>query len=268
MQEAVSFIKSKISNFNFNPNIGLILGSGLGDIAEDIEGIKIPYSEIPGFKSSTVAGHSGNLVIGNLQSKTVIAMQGRLHYYEGYSLTEVIYPIRVMKQLGIDTLVLTNAAGGVNKDFTPGDLMIIIDHLNLMGNNPLLGKNLDELGPRFVDLTYAYDRRLSELAENAAKDLNISVQKGVYAAVTGPVYETPAEVRVLRTIGADAVGMSTVPEVIAANHIGLKVLGISCITNMASGIMDKPLSHAEVIETSNKTKQNFTNLIKTVIERI
>ncbi|OGI21265.1 MAG: purine-nucleoside phosphorylase [Candidatus Melainabacteria bacterium RIFOXYA12_FULL_32_12] len=268
MQESVNFIKSKLSELNAIPNIGLVLGSGLGDIADEIEGIKIPYSEIPGFRASTVTGHSGNLVIGKLNTKTVIAMQGRLHFYEGYSISEVIYPVRVMKALGISTLILTNAAGGINKNFNPGDLMIIVDHINLMGNNPLIGKNLNELGPRFVDLTYAYDKELVKLTENTAKDLNTPTQKGVYIAVTGPTYETPAEIRMLRTLGADAVGMSTVPEVIAANHMGLKVLGISCITNMAAGILDQPLNHDEVIETSRKTKQNFTKLIKTVIERI
>jgi purine-nucleoside phosphorylase len=268
MQKSSDFIKKMLANTNINPRIGLVLGSGLGDIAEEIEGINIPYSDIPGFKTSTVAGHAGKLAIGKLCSKDVIAMQGRLHFYEGHSLADVVYPIRVMKHLGIDTLILTNAAGGINKDFTPGNLMIIEDHINLMGNNPLIGKNLDELGPRFVDLSYAYNKDLINLAEKMAKNLNIDIKKGVYAALTGPVYETPAEIKMLRILGADAIGMSTVPEVIAANHMGLKVLGISCITNMAAGILNQPLNHNEVIETSHRVKQDFTGLIKNIIEKL
>lgn len=268
MKNSIDYINSKLSANIEQPEIGIILGSGLGEIADEINGIQIPYSEIPGFKSSGVQGHAGKLVIGKLGSKTVIAMQGRLHYYEGNTLQEVVYPIRVMKLLGIEKLIVTNAAGGVNTSFLPGDLMIIADHINLMGSSPLIGKNNDELGARFVDMSYAYDKTLMNLAENTAKELNIKIQKGVYAAVTGPAYETPAEVRMIRTLGADAVGMSTVPEVIAANHAGVKVLGISCITNMAAGILDQPLNHAEVIETANKVKKDFKNLIKTVVEKI
>ena len=268
MKNSLDYINSKIASLGFKPEIGIILGSGLGEIADEIKGIDIPYSEIPGFKSSGVHGHAGKLVIGELGSKQVIAMQGRLHYYEGNTIQEVVYPVRVMKLLGIEKLIVTNAAGSVNTNYTPGDLMIIADHLNLLGNNPLIGKNNDELGPRFLDMSYAYDKSLLNLAEKTAKELNIKTQKGVYAAMTGPTYETPAEVRMLRTLGADAVGMSTVPEVIVANHMDVKVLGISCITNMAAGILDQPLNHEEVIDTANKVKQDFKALVKAVIERI
>lgn len=268
MKNSVDYINSKIASLNIKPEIGIILGSGLGEIADKISGIRINYSEIPGFKTSVVQGHEGKLVIGELDSKPVIAMQGRLHYYEGNTLQEVIFPVRVMKLLGIKKLLVTNAAGGINKDFTPGDLMIIADHINMLGSNPLIGKNNDELGPRFADMTYAYHKKLIETAENAAQDLNIKIQKGVYAAMTGPTYETPAEVKMLRILGADAVGMSTVPEVIAANHMGVKVLGISCITNMAAGILDRPLNHEEVIETANKVKKDFQNLVNEIIQRI
>jgi len=268
MKNSLDYINSKIAPLGFKPEIGIILGSGLGEIADEIKGIEISYSEIPGFKSSGVHGHAGKLVIGKLGSKTVVAMQGRLHYYEGNTIQEVVYPVRVMKLLGIEKLIVTNAAGGVNTNYTPGDLMIIGDHLNLLGNNPLIGKNNDELGPRFLDMSYAYDKSFIDLAEKTAKELNIKTQKGVYAAMTGPTYETPAEVRMLRTLGADAVGMSTVPEVIVANHMEVKVLGISCITNMAAGILDQPLNHEEVIETANIVKKDFKALIKTVIERI
>ena len=268
MKNSLDYINSKISSLGYKPEIGIILGSGLGEIAEEIKGIEISYSEIPGFKSSGVQGHAGKLVIGKLGSKSVVAMQGRLHYYEGNTIQEVVYPVRIMKLLGIKKLIVTNAAGGVNTSFAPGDLMIIADHLNLLGNNPLIGKNNDELGPRFLDMSYAYDKDFINLAEKTAKDLNIKTQKGVYAALTGPTYETPSEVRMLRTLGADAIGMSTVPEVIVANHMSLRVLGISCITNMAAGILDQPLNHAEVIETANKVKNDFKTLIKTVIEKM
>ena len=268
MKNSSDYINSKISALGFKPEIGIILGSGLGDIAEEIKGISIPYSEIPGFKSSGVHGHAGKLVIGELNLKQVVAMQGRLHYYEGNTIQEVVYPVRIMKLLGITKLIVTNAAGCVNTGFNPGDLMIIADHLNLLGNNPLIGKNNDEFGPRFLDMSYAYDKDFIALAENTAKELNIKTQKGVYAAMTGPTYETPSEVRMLRTLGADAVGMSTVPEVIVANHMGVKVLGISCITNMAAGILDQPLNHEEVIETANKVKQDFKNLVKAIIKKI
>lgn len=264
MQQSVNFIKSKLNGLT--PSIGIILGSGLGDIANEIKGVCIPYSEIPGFKLSTAQGHSGNLVAGELCSKTVVAMQGRLHFYEGYSMQNVVYPVRIMKYLGVDTLIVTNAAGGINRNFSAGDLMIITDHINLMGNNPLIGENLDELGSRFVDMSYAYSKSMTNLAEKSAENLGIKLQKGVYAAMSGPVYETPAEIRMLEILGADAVGMSTVPEVIAARHMGMNVLGISCISNMAAGILNKPLSHQEVIEATSLTKQKFISLIKEIIK--
>ncbi len=268
MKSTIDFIKSKLPDSSFTPEIGLILGSGLGDIAKNINGISIPYLEIPNFKKSKVDGHAGNLVIGELCNKKVAAMQGRFHFYEGYTLQENTYPVRVMKLLGINKLIVTNAAGAVNMDFNPGDLMFINDHLNLMGTNPLIGANIDELGPRFVDMTYAYCPELLNKAQKIANILNIKTRQGVYAGLSGPTYETKAEVRMLRTLGADAVGMSTVPEVIIANHMKLKVLGISCLTNMAAGILDQPLSHDEVIETSNRVKANFIKLVKEIIRAI
>lgn len=268
MKKSLDYINSIITGQGLKPEIGIILGSGLGEIADEIKGISIPYSEIPGFKSSGVQGHAGKLVIGELASKPVVAMQGRLHYYEGNTIQEVVFPVRVMKMLGIEILIVTNAAGGVNTSFMPGDLMIIADHLNMLGNNPLIGKNFDELGPRFIDMSYAYDKSLITIAEATAQELNIKTQKGVYAAMTGPTYETPAEVRLLRILGTDAVGMSTVPEVITANHMGVKVLGISCITNMAAGILDQPLNHEEVIKTANRVKKDFKALVKAIIEKM
>lgn len=267
MKNSLDYINSKITSRK-KPEIGIILGSGLGDIANEIYGIGIPYSLIPGFKISSVQGHTGKLVVGELSSKTVVAMQGRLHYYEGNTMQDITYPLRVMKLLGIDKLLVTNAAGGINTDFSAGDLMIITDHINMLGNNPLIGKNLDEFGSRFVDMTYAYDKSFIKIAEAAAAGLNINIQKGVYAAMMGPTYETPAEVKMLRTLGADAVGMSTVPEVIVANHMGVKVLGLSCITNMAAGILDQPLNHQEVIDTANKVKKEFKSLVKTIIKNM
>lgn len=266
MQNTVDFIKQKTSNFI--PKIGLVLGSGLGDIANEINGTVISYNEIPGFETSTVHGHAGKLVLGELCGQKVVAMQGRFHFYEGHSLQKVTYPIRVMKQLGVEILIVTNAAGGVNKNFEPGDLMIITDHINLMGSNPLIGSNNDDFGVRFPDMSSAYSKRLIELCEEVVFERGIKTQKGVYAGLTGPSYETPAEIRMLRTIGADAVGMSTVPEVIVANHMNLEVLGISCITNMASGILEQPLNHAEVIETTEKVKSDFVQLVKDVLTAI
>jgi purine-nucleoside phosphorylase len=251
------------------PEIGIILGSGLGVLAEEIQNpTLLPYNEIPHFPVTTVEGHKGQLVIGELEGKNVVVMQGRFHYYEGYTMEEVVYPVRVMGQLGIKNLIITNAAGGVNLDFQSGDLMLIKDHINLLGTNPLIGPNIQQLGDRFPDMSEAYNPGLRKLAALTAKDLTIHVQKGVYAAVTGPSYETPAEIRYLRIIGADAVGMSTVPEVIAANHMGIKVLGISCITNMAAGVLPEKLSHDEVVETANRVKDTFIKLVKEVVRRL
>lgn len=268
MQKSVDFIKSKLSSPNFQPEIGLILGSGLGDIANDIEGVRISYSDIPEFEASTVSGHAGQLVIGTLCGKKVIAMQGRFHFYEGHSMAKVVYPVQIMKKLGIDKLIVTNAAGGINTALVPGDLMIIEDHINMTGTNPLIGKNHDDLGARFPDMSQAYNRELIAIAEKTGEELGIELKKGVYMGLSGPTYETPAEVRMLRILGGDAVGMSTVPEVISASHMGVKVLGISCITNMASGILDQPLNHEEVIETTEKVKQDFIKLVKNIVEKL
>ena len=258
-----------LKNSKYKPEIGLILGSGLGSLADSIENPEFyPYEELPNFPVSTVEGHEGRLVIGMLNGKCVVAMQGRFHYYEGYNFNEVTFPVRVMKFLGIKTLIVTNACGSVNENYKAGDLMIITDHINFSGSNPLIGKNLDEMGPRFPDLSNAYDKNLVNKAKEIANNLSIDIKTGVYMMFTGPSYETPAEIRMARVIGADAVGMSTVPEVIVAAHCGIKVLGISCLTNMAAGILDQPLSHEEVMETSTKVKSTFTTLMNKVIEEI
>ena len=249
--------------------IGLILGSGLGPLAELIEDPEFyPYSELPNFPISTIEGHKGRLVIGKLQGKTVIAMEGRFHYYEGYDMNEVTFPVRVMKLLGVSTLIVTNAAGAINTDFEPGDLMIIKDHINLSFNNPLIGKNLDDFGTRFPDMSMAYNAKYIDVVRDVSKSLNLNIREGIYAMMSGPTYETPAEIRMLHTLGADAVGMSTVPEVIVANHSQIKVIGISCLTNMASGILKQPLNHHEVMETSKKVQDNFIKLMKGIIKEI
>ncbi|MGG7179049.1 purine-nucleoside phosphorylase [Clostridium paraputrificum] len=266
IKTASEYILNKCS---YKPEIGLILGSGLGSLADLIENANFfPYEEIPNFPTSTVEGHEGRLVIGTLQGKTVVAMQGRFHYYEGYNMHEVTFPIRVMKLLGVETLIVTNAAGAVNTSFKPGDLMVIEDHINLSGANPLIGKNLDTFGTRFPDMSIAYNKDLRNLVMNVGKSLRLDLKQGVYAMMSGPTYETPAEIRMIRTMGGDAVGMSTVPEVIVANHSGMKVVGISCLTNMAAGILEQPLNHEEVIETSNLVKNNFINLMKELIKAI
>ncbi|WP_449536830.1 purine-nucleoside phosphorylase [Ferdinandcohnia sp. Marseille-Q9671] len=265
IEKSVQYLKEKSPSI---PEIGLILGSGLGVLAEEIENpINVPYDQIPEFPVSTVEGHAGQLVFGTLQGKSVVAMQGRFHYYEGYSLDKVTFPVRVMKELGVTTLVVTNAAGGINESFHAGDLMIISDHLNF-GENPLIGPNDSKFGPRFPDMSEAYTKELRTLAKDVAKELNIDIKEGVYVGMTGPSYETPAEIRMLRTLGGDAVGMSTVPEVIIARHANLKVLGISCISNMAAGILDQPLTHDEVIETTEKVKADFLSLVKQVVKKI
>ncbi|SCY98999.1 purine-nucleoside phosphorylase [Alkaliphilus peptidifermentans] len=254
------------SNLRGRPTVGLILGSGLGVLANDIEEPQvIPYSEIPYFPVSTVEGHAGELVFGNLNGKQVLAMKGRFHYYEGYSMEEVTFPVRVMKALGIDTIIVTNAAGGVNREFNPGDLMIIEDHINFAFDNPLMGKNDERLGVRFTDMSSAYDKALIKIAEDVAKSIDMKVQKGVYTFLSGPTYETPSEVKMVEILGGDAVGMSTVPEVMVAIHGGMRALGISCISNMASGILPQPLNHEEVIETTQRVKAQFTAYIKEIL---
>jgi purine-nucleoside phosphorylase len=264
--KAVRFLNDKYSK---KPKIGLILGSGLGILADEIEApVKIPYGEIPYFPVSTVEGHAGQFVLGTLNGIEVAAMQGRFHYYEGYSFDQVTFPVRVMKGIGIETLIVTNAAGGINENFSPGDLMLITDHINNMGSNPLIGPNDPHLGVRFPDMSNAYSKELREIARKVALEIKQEVKEGVYIGNTGPSYETPAEIRMLRILGGDAVGMSTVPEVIAACHSNLNVLGISCISNMAAGILDQPLNHEEVIETTERVKANFLLYVKELIKSI
>lgn len=250
-------------------DIGVILGSGLGDYAEALEdAVKLPYSEIPGFPRSTVAGHAGMWCCGTLYGKRVVMMQGRFHYYEGYGMKDVTLPVRVMQKIGVKRLIVTNAAGGVNLGYHPGELMVIGDIFSMTAQNPLIGPNLDAFGPRFPDMSCAFDKELRALAHECANEQGFALREGVYAQMTGPTYETPAEIRMLRTLGADAVGMSTVPEVIVARHGGMRVLGISCITNMAAGILEQPLNHAEVTETANRVKGQFRNLLDRIIEKM
>lgn len=264
--EAAQYLKSIYKN---TPKIGLILGSGLGVLGEEVENAtKISYENIPNFPVSTVEGHAGQLVFGTINGVEVVVMQGRFHYYEGYSFEKVTFPIRVMKELGVEKLIVTNAAGGVNTEFKPGDLMIISDHINNFGTNPLIGPNDSKLGVRFPDMSTAYCKDLRALAKEVADNLSIEVKEGVYVGNTGPTYETPAEVKMFRILGGDAVGMSTVPEVIVANHAKLSVLGISCISNMAAGILDQPLNHEEVIETTEKVKADFLKLVKEVVKKM
>ena len=251
------------------PEVGVILGSGLGSVADHLtEVTTIPYAEIPHFYPTSIEGHSGQLILGKLNSVPVVMLQGRFHYYEGYSMEEVVFPTRVICALGIQTLLLTNAAGGINTAFRPGDLMIIEDHLNLMGDNPLKGMNLSQLGPRFPDLSDAYSKTCIEVLRATASELQIPIHQGVYGGLIGPTYETKAEVRMLRTLGADAVGMSTVPESIAANHLGVQVCGISCITNLAAGLSPAKLTHQEVMEVSKIGAEKLKRLLNTVIPRL
>jgi len=266
MESTVNYILEKINEFK--PEIGIILGSGLGDFADNFESIVIPYNEIPNFEKSEVHGHKGQLVFAEIEGKKVVMMQGRYHFYEGYSMQTVTYPIKVMKKLGVETLIITNAAGAVSGEYSPGELMFITDHINFMGTNPLIGKNDDTLGTRFPDMSEVYNEELIDKAEDVAEKLNIQYQKGVYVATTGPSYETPAEIKMYRLLGGNAVGMSTVPEAIVANHCGIKVLGISCLTNYAAGVSDNPLNHEEVIETANKVKESFKSLLSNLIKEI
>lgn len=266
MKETIDFIQQKIKDFK--PELGIILGSGLGDFADNLEGVRIKYQDIPGFETSTVAGHKGQLVFGEVLGKNAVIMQGRYHFYEGYHISRIVYPIKVMKKLGVKTLIITNAAGSVNKEYKAGDLMVISDHINLMGVNPLIGENDATLGDRFPDMSEVYNHSLADLALAKGKELGLTVQKGVYAAMSGPSYETPAEINMLRIMGADAVGMSTVPEALVANYCSMRVLGISCITNSAAGVHPSRLSHAEVVETAAKVKDSFMKLLMAVVEEI
>lgn len=263
INEAVEVIQPQLKN---QPEIGLILGSGLGVLADELtDAVNIAYQTIPHFPKPTVEGHKGQFVNGTLEGVPVIAMQGRYHFYEGYTLEQVTFPIRVMKALGIKQLIVTNAAGGVNTSFQAGDLMVISDHINMIGGNPLIGPNNNDMGVRFPDMSKAYHPELILKAKKAADKLGIDLKEGIYYATSGPSYETPAEVRMIRTLGGDAVGMSTVPEVIVAKHCELDVLGISCISNAASGILEQPLSHEEVMETTEKVKSHFINLVKETV---
>lgn len=250
------------------PKIAIVLGSGLGLFVDCVENKTIiPYQDIPHFHSTTVEGHAGRLILGSIEDYPVIILQGRIHAYEGYEMEEVVFPIRVLASLGIDGLILTNAAGGINTQYNPGDLVCIGDHINLMGKNPLIGPNISEFGPRFPDMTHAYNLKYQSDLLEAAKSLSVKMSTGVYAGLLGPTYETPAEVRMLRVLGADMVGMSTVPETIAANHLGIKVCGISCITNMAAGIIDVRLRHEDIKEEALKVMDRFTSLLKLFIKK-
>ncbi|MCU1268492.1 MAG: Purine nucleoside phosphorylase [Acidobacteria bacterium] len=254
---------------NLRPRIALVLGSGLGDFGDEFQdAVAIPYEEIPGFPVSTVEGHAGRLVIGKIENVPVLAMQGRVHFYEGYALEEVTFPIRTFKLLDIKTLVLTNAAGGVDVQLSQGALMLISDHLNLMGVNPLRGPNDGRFGPRFPDMSAVYSQELQHQAIEEARAMGLELRRGVYAGLSGPSYETPAEIRLLRGLGADAVGMSTVPEAIVARHMGLEVLGISCITNMAAGLGNEPINHQEVVETGKQVRETFAALLRRLVVRL
>ena len=266
IQEAAAYIKEQ---YPTAPEIGLILGSGLGVIADLVENAKvITYDSIPHFPVSTVEGHAGELLLGTIQGKHVLLMKGRFHMYEGYGVEVVSFPVRVMKELGVKTLLVTNAAGGVNTSYEVGDLMVIKDHINFTSRNPLIGPNFNELGARFPDMSEAYSRRLRQVAKDVAAEQGVKLQEGVYIGLLGPSYETPAEIRMMRTLGADAVGMSTVAEVIVARHAGIEVLGFSCISNMAAGILDQPLSHEEVMETTERVKPKFLKLILGIVGKL
>jgi purine-nucleoside phosphorylase len=251
------------------PEAAIVLGSGLGDFADTLlDAIATPYGEIPHWPASQVVGHAGRLVIGNVAGRRIAALSGRVHFYEGHDLGVVVFATRVMARLGVKHIILTNAAGGINTGFAQGALMIIDDHINLLGTNPLVGANDERFGPRFPDMTEVYSARLRAVADEAARVAGVAVSHGVYVAVHGPSYETPAEIRYLRTIGADAVGMSTVPEAIAARHMGVEVLGLSCITNMAAGVLPQPLVHDEVMETARRVRGSFIALLEGIIERL
>lgn len=258
-----------LARTKLRPRIGLVLGSGLGDFADEFtSATRIPYSKIPHFPRSTAIGHAGKLVVGNVADIAVAAMQGRVHLYEGYSVKQVVFSVRVLARMGVKAVILTNAAGGINRNYSEGGLVLIRDHINLQGVNPLAGPNDERFGLRFPDMTQAYDREFQRFVTEEGKKLGLSIHRGVYVAVPGPSYETPAEIYSFRAIGADLVGMSTVPEVIAARHSGIRVLGISCVTNMAAGTTDAPLNHEEVLETTKRVKTQFIALLRGVIPRI
>jgi purine-nucleoside phosphorylase len=266
VEEAASALRPRIGD---TPQVGVVLGSGLGDFADRLTAsATIPYGDIPHWPASAVVGHAGKLVVGTLAGKRVAALAGRAHFYEGHTLQTATFATRVLGLLGVKTLILTNAAGGINVAFKPGTLMIIDDHINLMGSNPLVGPNDDRFGARFPDMTEVYSRRLRRIADSAAASAGVAVTHGVYVALHGPSYETPAEIRYLRAIGADAVGMSTVPEAIVGRHMGMEILGISCITNPAAGVLPQPLVHDEVMEVARRVRAEFSSLLEGIIERI
>lgn len=263
VKESAQFIESRTA---LRPTIGIILGSGLGSLVDMMEErTVIPYKEIPNFPQSHVEGHAGNLVIGRIGQEIIAAMQGRFHYYEGFTMKEVTYPIYVMKILGIENLIVTNACGGINRDFAPGDLMLLTDYINMLGNNSLIGENDERFGVRFPDMSEAYSRELMQKAERTAERLGLSYQKGVYAIFSGPCYETAAEIRAYERLGADAIGMSTVPETIAANYLGMKVLGIACITNMATGLAKTKHSHEEVMRIANESSEKLCSWVRELL---
>ena len=266
IEETLDYINEYTDNFE--PEIGIVLGSGLGDLADKYCDIAIPYSNIPHFAKSTVQGHKGQLVFADINGRKVVMMQGRNHFYEGHSMSDVTYPIKVMKKLGVKTLILTNAAGAVNKSFRPADLMVITDHINFMGTNPLIGRNDENFGVRFPDMSEVYSKNLIKKVDAAGRLLKLDLKHGVYMATTGPSYETPAEIKMARFMGADAIGMSTVPEAIVANYCGIEVIGISCISNYATGVSTKKLSHEEVIETTDKVKAKFKELVLLLLKNI
>lgn len=266
LNKAVEFIKERIGDFM--PEVGIILGSGLGELADEYCSIAINYAEIPGFEASTVSGHKGRLVFAEINGKKVVMMQGRFHYYEGHSIQKVVLPVKVMKKLGVKTLIITNAAGGVNPNFRPSDLMIITDHINYMGINPLIGANDDSMGERFPDMSEIYKTDLVDMVEKVGDSIGVDLQEGVYMALTGPSYETPAEVKMAGILGADAVGMSTVPEAIVASWAKMDVIGISCICNSAAGVSTVGLSHEDVIRAANIAKDKFKKLIVEVLKKL
>ena len=266
VQEAANAIKARVAVV---PTIAVVLGSGLGDFANSLDAsASMPYGQLPHWPASKVAGHEGRLVVGTIRGRTIAALAGRCHVYEGHDLRTVTFAVRALGLLGVKVLILTNAAGGVNTSFSQGTLMVMDDHINLIGNNPLVGPNDDRFGPRFPDMTEVYSPRLRTIADRAARALGVDLPHGVYAALLGPSYETPAEIRYLRTIGADAVGMSTVPEAIVARHMGIEVLGLSCITNMAAGVLPQVLDHAEVLETARRVRGQFISLLEGVIGQL
>ena len=261
--------KFLLARTKLRPRVGVVLGSGLGAFADELAGaVRMDYRRIPGFPVSTVEGHAGRMVIGRCGAVSVAALAGRLHFYEGYAMDEVTFPVRVLGRMGIRAIIITNAAGGVSPTYRRGALVLIRDHINLQGTNPLMGHNDARFGLRFPDMTHAYSERLQRMAREEAARLSLSLQDGVYAAVTGPSFETPAEIRALRALGADLVGMSTVPEVVVARQMGIEVLGISCVTNLAAGILDQPITHEEVLDTGERVRGEFTALLRAVVPRV